>query len=81
MPRGFSGLSGRAQVWIPITTIPASDLDEALSHSYQVVARRASNVSISEAQAEVRLLGERIDQHYADSLAVARWGAVAMSAQ
>ena len=78
MPRGFSGLSGRAQVWIPITTIPASDLDEPFSHSYQVVARRASNVSISEAQAEVRLLGERIDQHYTDSLTTARWGAVAI---
>ena len=79
MPRGFTGLSGTAQVWIPVTTIPASDLDEAFSHSYRVVARRAPNVSITEAQAEVRLLGERIDQQYADNLTTARWGAVAIS--
>jgi putative ABC transport system permease protein len=78
MPRGFSGLSARAQVWTPITTIPASDLEEPFSHSYRTVARRAENVSIGEAQAEVRLLGERIDQHFSDSLTTARWGAVAI---
>jgi predicted permease len=77
-PRGFTGLSGTAQVWIPITTLPASDLEQVFSHSYQVVARRAPNVSITEAQSEVRLLGERIDQHYTDSLTTARWGAVAI---
>jgi putative ABC transport system permease protein len=79
LPRGFRGLSGTAEVWIPVTTIPADDLNEALSHSYRVVARRAVNVSTTEAQSEVRLLGDRIDQYYADGLAGRRWGATAMS--
>ncbi len=79
LPRGFTGLSGTAQVWIPVTTLPGDDLLEPLSHSYRVVARRAPNVSTTEAQAEVRVLGERVDSYYADSLANARWGATAVS--
>jgi putative ABC transport system permease protein len=79
LPRGFSGMTGTAQLWIPVTTVPADDLLEPLSHSYRVVARRAGAISVTEAQAEVRILGERIDSYYADSLASARWGATAVS--
>jgi putative ABC transport system permease protein len=79
LPRGFTGLTGTSQVWIPITTLPADDLGEPLSHSYEAVARRAANVSATEAQAETRVLGERIDRFYADTLANARWGATAIS--
>jgi putative ABC transport system permease protein len=79
LPPGFRGLSGTAQVWIPLTTIPADDLEHPMSHSYRVVARRGANISATEAQAEVTLLGERIDQRYPDGLAGARWGATATS--
>jgi hypothetical protein len=44
MPIGFDGLTGQADVWLPITTVPAGDLGNAWDHSYYVVARRKSSV-------------------------------------
>jgi putative ABC transport system permease protein len=56
----FRGLTGEADVWVPITTLSAGELGETWNHSYQVVARRKSDTPVEIAQAEVTLLGGRI---------------------
>jgi putative ABC transport system permease protein len=57
---GFRGLTGEAEIWVPITTLSAAELGEAWNHSYQVVARRKTDTSVDAARAEVTVLGGRI---------------------
>ncbi len=80
LPRGFRGLSGEADVWVPLMTLPADDLGGAQSHSYTLVARRKADVSAEQAQAAARVLGDVVDRQYPDSFAAAfgRWGAMAV---
>jgi putative ABC transport system permease protein len=59
-PRRFHGLTGEAEIWVPITTLSAGELGEAWNHSYQVVARRKADTPVEVAQAEVTVLGGRI---------------------
>jgi len=60
-PPGLRGLSGRADVWRPFKPTVPFDLAEPFSHSYHLVARRRSGVSIAQADAGVRALGPHID--------------------
>ena len=62
----FRGLTGEAELWVPITTLSAGDLGEAWNHSYQVVARRKADTSVETAQAEATVLGQRIDEQIPD---------------
>jgi predicted permease len=66
LPPDFSGLGGQADIWVPITTLAASDLGEAWNHSYRVVARRKTDVSADQAQAAVTVLGSQIDRAFKD---------------
>jgi putative ABC transport system permease protein len=61
LPRGFRGLNGDAQVWVPLGTFEPSQLTQAQSHSYTVVARRKADVPEQSAVAAVRVLGGQID--------------------
>jgi putative ABC transport system permease protein len=61
LPRGFRGLSGDAQVWVPLGSFEPSQLTEAQSHSYTVVARRKADVREQSAVAAVRVLAGQID--------------------
>ena len=40
LPAGFRGLTGQADVFVPVTTQSAADLAEAWNHTYRLVARR-----------------------------------------
>ena len=60
--RGFRGLTGEAELWVPITTLSAGDLGEAWNHSYQVVARRKADASVETVQAEAMAIGRRINE-------------------
>jgi putative ABC transport system permease protein len=60
-PTGFRGLTGQADIFVPITSRAAPDLAEPQSHEFSLVARRRSGVSVDQAAAEVRLLGRRVD--------------------
>jgi putative ABC transport system permease protein len=64
LPPGFRGLTGQADIWVPVTTLSAGDLGEAWNHSYRLVARRRPNVSPDQMEAEVKLLGARVDAQY-----------------
>jgi putative ABC transport system permease protein len=60
MPAGFRGLTGRADLWVPVTTLSAADLEEKWNHSYYVVARRKAEIAPAQAEADVRVLGDLI---------------------
>ena len=77
LPPGVRGLTGQAEVWVPITTLPAADLEEAWNHSYDVVARRKSTVSIDEAQAAAKVLGAQVDAQYPSPRKTTAWSASA----
>ena len=66
LPQGFRGLTGQADVWVPITTFSPGDLGEAFDHSYNVVARRRPGVSAAQADSAARIIGAQIDAHYRD---------------
>jgi putative ABC transport system permease protein len=77
LPPGFRGLTGQADVFVPLLSEDGGDLDQAWSHSYFTVARLKPGVSFASAKAEVTALGARIDEQYRDPLAGAAWSATA----
>ena len=66
MPAGFRGLTGQADVWVPITTISAEDLNNAWDHSYLAVARRKNSVSVEQVRAAMPILGKEINALFPD---------------
>ncbi len=77
LPRGFRGLTGSSDVWVPITTLAAEDLGNPFDHSYTVVARLKPGVSPTQADAEARVLGTLVDTRFHDRQ-LTGWGAMAM---
>ena len=79
LPQGFRGLSGRADLWLPMMAQSARDLDEAWNHSYAAVARLRPGVTPAQATAQVRQLGARVAEAYPDpeDSRAAPWGATA----
>jgi putative ABC transport system permease protein len=67
LPRGFTGLSGNAELWLPLAVTEPSQLTQRYSHSYTVVARRKPGVAEAEATAAVRVYGNQIDEAYRDA--------------
>ncbi len=65
LPRGFRGLIGNADVWVPLAAFEPSQLTQAQSHSYTIVARRNSDVSEQAAAAAVEVLGGQADAAHA----------------
>jgi putative ABC transport system permease protein len=75
-PRAFKGLSGEADLFIPITTEPAENLSQPMSHWLKVVARRKPGVSAAQANAETMALGIRVSDQFPDRVAgLSGWGA------
>ena len=77
VPRGFRGLTGSSDVWVPLTTLAAEDLENPFDHSYTVVARRKRDISSSQADAEARVVGTAVDARFHDSQRPP-WSATAM---
>jgi predicted permease len=76
LPPGFRGLSGRAELWVPLLSRPAAELAEADVHSYALVARLRPDVAAERARAAVRALGARVDAlHPNRDVPGERWGA------
>jgi len=64
-PRGFSGLSGRAQIWIPpaaATRLTYAGYLTTNQNFISVVAHLRPGVSFGEARAELAILGPRIQR-------------------
>jgi putative ABC transport system permease protein len=80
LPPGFRGLSGRAQLWVPIASLWPDEMApaEAWAHGFTLVARLKPGIDPHEAKEAVRLLGTRVDAAYPDhENAASHWGATA----
>jgi predicted permease len=76
LPPGFRGLGGSTEVWVLATAIrPASVLDNAGVHQFQLVARRKAGVSEIAAKEGTRRAGQIVDGLFPDS--DGHWGASA----
>ncbi len=77
-PRDFRGLSGQADVFIPITTRTADELGESQSHEFFMVARRKPGIGVAAAVTAVKLLGVRVrDAFNEQDSDGSHWGATA----
>jgi putative ABC transport system permease protein len=80
LPEGFHGLTGQSEVFVPVTTQAASDLEEKWNHSYFVVARRKPGVSIEQARDEAGRLGAMVSREIGEPSGARdpAWGATAV---
>jgi putative ABC transport system permease protein len=77
LPEGFRGLSGQAQIWAPVTNIDRNDLEQPMSHSLRAIGRLREGVTPDEAQAAMRVLGDRVDSTYKETSIGTPWSATA----
>jgi putative ABC transport system permease protein len=64
LPAGFRGLSGDAQLFVPILSSSnprLADLNDPWSASFNLIARRKVDVSVQQAQSQVAVIGARHD--------------------
>jgi len=66
-PDRFAGLTGRADLFVPITTRAAEDLSEVDSHEFYAVGRRKAGVTVGAAVSAVSALGKPIHDAFAQS--------------
>jgi predicted permease len=59
-PADFKGLTGQAELFVPVTTRPADDLGQMRSHEFYLVARRNPAVDEGAAIAGVKVLGKTV---------------------
>jgi predicted permease len=79
LPDKFRGVSGVAEVWVPMMTQDAESLGEPDSYSFSVIGRLKPGVTPRAARAETQALGGRIDQQFPPHDANGHWGATARS--
>jgi putative ABC transport system permease protein len=82
LPRGFHGLNGYAELWIPLAVLEPSQLTQRQSHSYTAVAKRKAGIPEQDATAAVRVYGGQVDALHPDSGPAGvrqPWGATAAS--
>jgi putative ABC transport system permease protein len=80
LPRGFRGLVGNADIWVPLAAFEPSQLDQRQSHSYTIVARRTPEVSEQTAMAAVQVLGNQVDAAFPrQDVGASGWSAKANS--
>jgi putative ABC transport system permease protein len=78
-PPGFRGLTGQAEVWVPITVQSSEALAEKWNHTYSVVARRAPATPVAGAQSAVTALGAMVAREIPDPKGrTDGWGALAV---
>jgi predicted permease len=71
-PRDFRGLSGQADVFLPVTTV-ADQLLTPGSSMLSLVARRAPGVPASRAGSELSMLGARAANEFPNPMGKRRW--------
>jgi putative ABC transport system permease protein len=75
LPRGFRGLSGAADVWVPLAAFEPERLTQGGSHNYFLIGRRSAGVGEAAAVADVRVVGSRVDAQFGSG----KWSAEAVS--
>ena len=77
LPPGFRGLSGRAELLVPVLSEQADIINEAWSHSYELVARVRPGVSPAAAKVAVQQLGTVVDRAFPNpQMKTDHWGAI-----
>lgn len=80
LPAGFQGLSGPADIWVPVNRSSAVFLGQRWSHAWQFVARLKPGVGINQAKSAVTLLGKVVDEAHKSTFGLdGAWGARAVS--
>jgi putative ABC transport system permease protein len=74
LPAGFRGLTGTAEIWVPVMTQDAGFLRERWDHSYQMIGRLKPGVTVEQAKSAVAVLGAQVDEAHPDTRP---WGAAA----
>jgi predicted permease len=79
LPAGFRGLTGRAELWVPVMAHSARELGQAWNHSYTMVARLRPGVAPERAQLVVAQLGARVHGAFPhpENPSAPAWGAAA----
>ncbi len=81
LPERFAGLSGEAQIWVPMATAPAFIYPEILTedgnHWHNVVARRRAGVAAATAAAEMPVVGKQVAEEHPMEVSGAIWSASA----
>jgi putative ABC transport system permease protein len=75
LPPGFRGLTGTADVWVPLAVNQPTSLTQRQGHAYYLVARRKREVSETQAIAAAEVVGAQIANEYSNK----EWGASAAS--
>lgn len=65
MPASVRFPSAATQAWIPLVVLPVFAQDRT-DHKYEVIGRLKPEVSLDQAQREMRLIARRIEQQYPD---------------
>jgi putative ABC transport system permease protein len=77
-PPNFLGLTGHAEVFVPVTTRDPKELGQQFSHEFFLVGRRKPGVSADKALADATVIGKRISEIYPDPVSHgANWSATA----
>jgi putative ABC transport system permease protein len=76
MRPGFRGLSGQADIWIPLMTEASGYFTNPWSHSYFLIARRKAEQSIDSAVAQVRAFATPMNELFPPSTGP-EWGVTA----
>lgn len=78
MPRGFRGLTGKADFWATVRSLPADELAGAWSHFLMMVARLRPGMTMERAIVESQRAGTVVDARYPHpEVADEHWGATA----
>src|SRR5881397_979546 len=80
LPAGFRGLTGTAEIWVPVMTQNSDELRERWNHSYQMIGRLKPGTSVEQARSAVVVLGARISDAHPDTRpapGAKPWGAAA----
>ncbi len=81
MPARFNGLSGSAEIWVPISLAEqymySGVFTEDGNHWHSVVARRRAGIAAAAAEAEMAVVGKQIATEHPMEVGGAVWGASA----
>jgi putative ABC transport system permease protein len=77
LPSGFQGLTGRAEIYVPVSAIDPEEMNQRWSHSYELIARLKPGISTEQAKSAVTVLGRVVDEAHPFPISEGKWGAKA----
>jgi putative ABC transport system permease protein len=74
LPAGFQGLSGPADIWVPVNRSSAEILGQRWAHAWELLARLRPGISVEQARSATVVLGKVVDEAHKST---GTWGAKA----